>query len=58
MKLLHLADLHIGKRVYEYSMIEEQKQALLQAFQMAKAHDVDTVLIAGYAVSLAMCPHI
>ncbi len=47
MKLLHLADLHIGKRVYEYSMIEEQKQALLQAFQMAKAHDVDAVLIAG-----------
>ena len=25
MKLLHLADLHIGKRVYEYSMLEEQK---------------------------------
>lgn len=47
MKLLHLADLHIGKRVYEYSMLEEQKQALLQAFQMAKEHRVDAVLIAG-----------
>jgi len=47
MKLLHLADLHIGKRVYEYSMLEEQKSALLQAFQMAKEHGVDAVLIAG-----------
>lgn len=47
MKLLHLADLHIGKRVYEYSMLEEQKSALLQAFQMAKEHEVDAVLIAG-----------
>ena len=47
MKLLHLADLHIGKRVYEYSMLEEQKAALLQAFQMAKDHAVDAVLIAG-----------
>jgi len=47
MKLLHLADLHIGKRVYEYSMLEEQKTVLLQAFQMAKEHRVDAVLIAG-----------
>lgn len=47
MKLLHLADLHIGKRVYEYSMLEEQKQALLQAFRMAKEYAVDAVLIAG-----------
>lgn len=47
MKLLHLADLHIGKRVYEYSMLEEQKNALMQAFHMATVHNVDAVLIAG-----------
>ena len=47
MKLLHLADLHIGKRVYEYSMSEEQKSALLQAFKMATEYGVDAVLIAG-----------
>ena len=47
MKLLHLADLHIGKRVYEYSMLEEQKNVLTQAFHMAKEHAVDAVLIAG-----------
>ena len=47
MKLLHLADLHIGKRVFEYSMIEEQEKALSQALTMAAEHAVDAVLIAG-----------
>lgn len=47
MKFLHLADLHIGKRVNEFSMIEEQKQALSQAYQMAINHKVTAVLIAG-----------
>lgn len=47
MKLLHLADLHIGKRVYEYSMLEEQREALVQAFHMITKHKVDAVLIAG-----------
>ena len=47
MKLLHLADLHIGKRVHEYSMLEEQKHALAQALRMAEEHTVDAVLIAG-----------
>ncbi len=47
MKLLHLADLHIGKRVYEYSMLEEQKQALSQALCMAREYAVDAVLVAG-----------
>ena len=47
MKLLHLADLHIGKRVYEYSMLEEQKAVLMQAFRMVAEHGADAVLIAG-----------
>lgn len=47
MKLLHLADLHIGKRVYEYSMLEEQKNVLAQAVSMAIEQEVDVVLIAG-----------
>lgn len=47
MKVLHLADLHIGKRVYEYSMLEEQKEALQQAISMVIEHQVDVVLIAG-----------
>ena len=47
MKLLHLADLHIGKKVYEYSMLEEQKEVLNQAISMAVNQKVDVVLIAG-----------
>ncbi len=47
MKLLHLADLHIGKRVHEYSMLEEQKEVLNQAISMAIEQKVDVVLIAG-----------
>ena len=30
MKFLHLADLHIGKKVNDISMIQEQKNALNQ----------------------------
>ena len=30
MKILHLADLHLGKRVNEMSMIEDQKYILDQ----------------------------
>lgn len=47
MKLLHLADLHIGKRVNEFSMIEEQKHALAQAIYMAQEQKVAAVLISG-----------
>lgn len=28
MKLIHLSDLHLGKRVNEYSMLEEQQYIL------------------------------
>ena len=31
MKILHLSDLHLGKRVFEYSMIAEQRVILDQA---------------------------
>ena len=34
MKLIHLSDLHIGKRVNEISMIEDQEYILLQILQI------------------------
>ena len=34
MKLIHLSDLHIGKRVNEVSMIEDQEYILLQILQI------------------------
>ncbi|MDO4324655.1 MAG: exonuclease SbcCD subunit D [bacterium] len=47
MRLLHLSDLHIGKRVYEFSMIEDQKYILRQIAKIAVREKVGAVLLAG-----------
>lgn len=47
MKFLHLADLHIGKRVNGYSMIEDQKYILEQILEITKCEQPDAVFIAG-----------
>lgn len=47
MKFLHISDLHIGKRVNEFSMIEDQGHILGQILQIAKTEQADAVLIAG-----------
>lgn len=47
MKFLHISDLHIGKRVNEFSMIEDQKYILEKIQDIAVWEQVDAVLIAG-----------
>lgn len=47
MKFAHLADLHIGKRLYEYSLIENQREILNQIVELIKKYDVDGVVISG-----------
>ena len=47
MKLLHLSDLHLGKRVNGFSMIPDQKHILDQILAIARAQKPDAVLIAG-----------
>lgn len=47
MKLIHLSDLHIGKRVNEVSMIEEQAYILKQILDTIDAEQPGAVLIAG-----------
>ena len=47
MKLMHLGDLHIGKKVNGYSMIEDQRVVLAEIVELAKAKGVTAVLIAG-----------
>ncbi len=47
MKFLHIADLHIGKRVNEFSMIPDQVFILDQIVKLAEAEHPDGVLIAG-----------
>jgi len=47
VKLLHLADLHIGKRVNEFSMLEDQRYILEQIIKIVLEENTDGVLIAG-----------
>lgn len=43
MKLLHISDLHLGKRVYEMSMLEDQEIILDQILDFARRADVTLI---------------
>ncbi len=47
MKFLHLSDLHLGKRLHEASLIEDQACILDQILSIAKQETPHAVLIAG-----------
>ena len=47
MKLFHLSDLHIGKRVNEFSMLVDQKYILRQILKAAKEYQPDGIILAG-----------
>ena len=47
MKFLHLGDLHIGKSLGEFSLIDDQRFILDQILDTAEKQAVDAVLIAG-----------
>jgi exonuclease SbcD len=47
MKFFHLSDLHLGKRVNEFSMIDDQTDILTKIIALAKEHKPDAVLVAG-----------
>lgn len=47
MKLLHTSDLHIGKRVNEFSMLEDQEYILKQILEIIKKHKIEGVILAG-----------
>ena len=47
MKLLHLSDLHIGKSIGSYSLLEDQKFCLDQILEIIKNEEIDIVMIAG-----------
>lgn len=56
MRLLHLSDLHIGKRVNEFSMIEDQKYILKQIVEIAIQYEADVMLLAGDVYDRSMPP--
>lgn len=47
MKFLHLGDLHLGKSLFDFDLIEDQKYILDQILDIADKESVDGVLIAG-----------
>lgn len=47
MKFIHLSDLHLGKRVNEYSMLEDQEYILKEIIHIIDAEKPDGVMIAG-----------
>lgn len=47
MKLFHLSDLHLGKRVNEFSMLEDQRYILKQILQRIDEEQPDGVILAG-----------
>ena len=47
MKLIHLSDLHLGKRLNEFSLGEDQEYILNQILEIAEAEQPDAVVIAG-----------
>ncbi len=47
MKFIHLSDLHIGKRVNEFSMLEDQKYILKEIIGIIDSEKPDGVFIAG-----------
>lgn len=47
MRFLHLSDLHLGKRVCEFSMLDDQRYILEQILALLDTYPVDAVLLAG-----------
>ncbi len=47
MKLMHLSDLHLGKRVNGFSMIEDQRFALDRILELAREEEPDGALLCG-----------
>lgn len=56
MRLIHLADLHLGKVVHGFSMLEDQKYILDQVLSIAKSCSPDCVLISGDVFDRTIAP--
>ena len=47
MKFFHISDLHLGRRVYEFSLLDDQKYILDEILHLADTEAPDALLIAG-----------
>lgn len=56
MRLMHLSDLHLGKRLHELSLLEDQRYILDQITELVKQEQPDAVLICGDIYDKAVPP--
>ena len=56
MKLIHLSDLHLGKRLNGYSLLEDQHYILQKILQIADSEKADVCLIAGDIYDKSVAP--
>lgn len=56
MNLLHLADLHLGKRVNGFDLLPDQRYILEQVLDLCTAHNVQAVALAGDIYDTALPP--
>ena len=47
MRILHTSDWHLGKRLEDFSRLEEQQAVMNEIFEIAEREQVDAVLVAG-----------
>lgn len=47
MRFFHLSDLHIGRQLYQYSLLDEQRNILGQIVEKVREWHPDAVVIAG-----------
>ena len=56
MKILHLSDLHLGKRVNEFSMLEDQEYILTKIINIIDEQSPEVIIIAGDVYDKAVPP--
>lgn len=47
MRFIHLSDLHLGKRVYDFNLLEDQEYILKEILKVIDSEKPDAVIIAG-----------
>lgn len=47
MKFVHIGDLHLGKVLHQYSLLQQQRELLFQLLEYMDRQDIRTLVIAG-----------
>ncbi len=47
MRILHTSDWHLGRKLYDYSLLHEQEQFLAWLLELIKSENIDLLIVAG-----------